>query len=282
MTSSLTLTKHHGIGNDFLVAVDPAVPVTPAEAVAWCHRHRGVGADGVITVVPDRDGDAAGAGETPGWTMVLWNADGSRAELSGNGLRCLGQALHEATGRTHHLIHTDAGDRLVVVEPTVWPDDPTTRSVTVDLGSARPGPEPYPGFDALGLAVERQVGVDIGNPHLVAMVGPVDPVDLAKVGPVVEASYPEGINLEIIEVADRGRIDLRVWERGVGITEACGTGASAAAWAAHRWGLVDERVVVRMPGGEVGVELAAPGGAGALVRLSGPATRIATVEIGRR
>ncbi|MFV0260715.1 MAG: diaminopimelate epimerase, partial [Acidimicrobiales bacterium] len=213
MTSSLTLTKHHGIGNDFLIAIDPAVAVTAVEAVAWCDRHRGVGADGLITVVADRtpdDGDAL-----PGWTMLLWNADGSRAELSGNGLRCLGQALHDATGQTRHLIHTDAGDRLVVVDPTVQPDDPATQWVTVDLGPAGPGPDPYPGFDALGLDVERQVGVDMGNPHLVAVVGPVGVVDLPKVGPVVEASYPGGINLEIVEVVDRNRIDLRVWERGV-------------------------------------------------------------------
>ncbi|MGF1599020.1 MAG: diaminopimelate epimerase [Acidimicrobiales bacterium] len=265
------LTKHHGLGNDFLVAIEPDLTVGPDDARRWCDRRRGVGADGLII--------AARHGEDPtAWRMQLWNADGSAAELSGNGLRCLGQALvlHHDDGQptATFTVHTDAGVRTLEVQP----DRAThTDTVEVAMGVPRPGPAASARWPGLGITVERQLGVDMGNPHLVALVPAVADVDLATVGPAIESDYPDGVNVEVIELRGRDSLSLRVWERGAGITEACGTGACAAVWAARTWGLVDDRVEVVMPGGTAGVRFD-----GDAVTLSGPATFVAVVEIEQR
>lgn len=266
--ASITLTKHHGLGNDFLIAVDPPVELEPADARQWCDRRRGIGADGLIEARP--------LGEDPAsWSMRLWNADGSRAELSGNGLRCLGQALllHRDDGADSRRFHitTDAGIRQVAVLPD---RASSTDQVTVDMGRPATGPPPYPDWDLVGLAVHRQAGVDVGNPHIVAVVDRLPSHDLATIGPLVEGAYAGGVNVELIEVLDRDRIALRVWERGAGLTEACGSGACAGAWAAHRWDLVGSRVTVSMPGGDATVDLV-----DGAAYLTGPATFVAVVEI---
>lgn len=269
--ASLTLTKHHGLGNDFLIAVDPGLTLRPDDAIAWCDRRRGIGADGLIAASPRGEDPAA-------WAMTLWNADGSRAELSGNGLRCLGQALvlnhDDGQPAKRFVIHTDAGPRDIEVMPD---RDSDTDRVTVSMGTPAEGPATYADWDARGLTVERQAGIDMGNPHLVALVADPDDVDLAVIGPAVESAYPDGINVEVIEVVDRSKIKLRVWERGAGITEACGTGACAAAWAATDWDLVDSGVTVEMPGGSATVDTV-----DGAVFLSGPATFVAVVEIEQR
>jgi diaminopimelate epimerase len=268
--ASTTLTKHHGLGNDFLIAVEPTAELGPSDAIRWCDRRRGLGADGLIAAVP--------AGEDPtSWTMSLWNADGSRAELSGNGLRCLGQALllirDDGSPSKRFTVHTDAGPRPVEVVPDRSSD---TYQVTVGMGTPVDGPAPYSGWADLGVEVREQAGVDVGNPHIVVLVDRPDEVDLERIGPIVEAAYDGGVNVEVVQVADRASIRLRVWERGAGLTEACGTGACAAVVAATRWGLTDTRVTVEMPGGSAVVELAD----GAL-SLTGPATFVAVVEVER-
>ncbi|MGI9616763.1 MAG: diaminopimelate epimerase [Acidimicrobiales bacterium] len=268
--ASITLTKHHGLGNDFLIAVEPTADLTAEDAIRWCDRRTGIGADGLIAAVP--------AGEDPSaWTMTLWNADGSRAELSGNGLRCLGQALllirDDGEASKRFTIHTDAGPRPVEVTPDRASD---TYQVTVGMGTPADGPAVFDGWADLGVEVIEQRGVDVGNPHLVALVGRTDAIDLGAVGPAVEASYGDGINVEVIEIVDRSTINLRVWERGAGLTEACGTGACAAAFAANRWGRVDDRITVDMPGGSADVELA-----DGTLSLTGPATFVAVVEVER-
>jgi diaminopimelate epimerase len=261
------LTKHHGLGNDFLIAVDPPWPLGPDQARAWCDRRRGIGADGLIAARRSPD-DAAT------WAMQLWNADGSRAELSGNGLRCLGQALllHHDEGlelSTFQVI-TDAGPRQVDIRPD---RSSRTDSVTVDMGRAKPGVEPWSRWDSVGVTVERELGVDMGNPHLVGLVDDLDSLDLATIGPVVEADYADGLNVELITIGTRQELTLRVWERGSGITEACGSGACAAVWAARQWDLVEGRVAVHMPGGTAWVEIVDD-----TLLLSGPATFVAVVE----
>lgn len=266
--TSITLTKHHGLGNDFLIAVDPALPLGPEQAARWCDRRRGVGADGLIAAEPH--------GEDPkSWSMSLWNTDGSRAELSGNGLRCLGQALvlHRDDGGAvcTFRIQTDAGERLVEVRPN---RDADTDDVTVDMGRPRPGPADWPRWADLHVGAKAQSGVDIGNPHLVVLVDDPHAIDLEKVGPIVESDYPEGVNVEFILVESRTRIVLDVWERGVGMTEACGSGACAAVWAAHQWDMVGGRTEVVMPGGTSVVEVV-----GGRVSLTGPATFVAVVEM---
>ena len=262
----MRLSKHHGLGNDFLVLLDPddATPLDAGLARALCDRHRGVGADGLIRVSPGVDGADV--------TMTLRNADGGPAEMSGNGIRCLAQAVARArrTERLELSVATGGGRRSVQVAPG---PDAATAWVRVDMGRACPGPSaPMVG---IGLDVTKAATIDLGNPHLVLLVDDAAAVDLAEHGPRLSAGLPSGANVEVVARAEGldDTLDVRVWERGVGITEACGTGACAAAHAAHGWGLVGERVTVRMPGGDLEVVL------GATVRLAGPAVFVADVEV---
>lgn len=155
--------------------------------------------------------------------------------------------------------------------------DPLTVLVTVDMGPVRDGPGVPDGLDpaALGVAVVagRVATADLGNPHLVIHVADPNAVALDEVGPVMEAAFPAGVNVEFISTTGDDAIELVVWERGAGITEACGTGACAAATLAHRWGLVGPRVEVSMPGGVARVEV------GPRAVLVGPSVFIASVEV---
>ena len=259
----LRFTKHHGAGNDFLVFVDPddELGLDPELVRALCHRRFGVGADGVIRVLPGGGGaDLA---------MELRNADGSVAEMSGNGIRCLAQAAVEAglVKPPTFSVATRAGVRVV----DYWPGSgPGSATASVDMGVATLGadqPQQFAGRKA------RQV--DMGNPHLV-LLGP-DPaeVDVAELGPRLQEVHPGGINVEFISVGpDADSVSLRVWERGVGQTAACGTGSAAAAVAARSWGLVGETVDVHNPGGTLHVVLD-----GDRVHLSGPVRRVAAVKV---
>jgi diaminopimelate epimerase len=213
----LRLAKHHGLGNDFLIRLDGDVDAEMARAV--CDRRRGVGADGLISVVGSR------------WT--LFNADGSRAESSGNGLRCAAQAVARARGVTalDVVFDTDAGPRRVQLDGDI---------ATVEMGT---------------VVIERvgDLGAEVstGNPHLVLRVDDVEPIDLLALG----AQHPS-VNVEVIAPGpEPDSLAFRVHERGAGITMACGTGSVAAAAAAHAWGMVGPTVVVHNPGGDVTVEL---------------------------
>jgi diaminopimelate epimerase len=262
----LTMTKHHGLGNDFLVVFDdqPLPADLSALAIGVCDRRRGVGADGLIVAVtaPADGSDVA---------MVLHNADGSPAEMSGNGIRCLVQAWAERAGHTEGTakVATDAGRRAV---DFVLTDDEGTIVASVAMGMAEPIAPP-PGWDALGVDRARPVAhLSLGNPHAVVAVEDVDAVDLGLLG----AQVP-GVNLEIVEPGpERDSVTMRVHERGSGITEACGTGACVAAFAADQWGLATPRrgeITVHMAGGDAKVRL------GLELVLTGPATYIATVEV---
>jgi len=261
------LTKHHGLGNDFLVALShhtPSLEPDPDLARRWCDRHEGVGADGVVYGLEPADA-------AHDVCMVLLNADGSEAEISGNGIRCLAQAVLRAQGlaegslrvetvRGVRELHTVRGE----VEGELW--------VRVDMGSAGDGPPLGPMSGAH--RARRRATVDIGNPHLVLEVPEPDQIDLDLEGPALEAEYPLGINVEFITVESNDRIRLRVWERGSGVTRACGSGAVAAVVAAHSWGGVEDRVHVAMPGGEVVVEHA-----GTSMLLTGPTSFVAEIRI---
>jgi diaminopimelate epimerase len=263
--TALTLTKHHGLGNDFLVVFDPGVDDLPALAVQLCNRRRGIGADGLLVAEP-AEGYAA--------RMTLYNADGSRAEMSGNGIRCFAQALAARRGDlADQLILTDAGERLVVLTATA---DPATIEARVEMGdvSTLDEPENWASLDCLP---DRPVAhLSLGNPHSVVGVDEVAAVDLARLG----SQVPQ-INLEIIEAGpEPNAITMRVHERGAGITEACGTGACAAAYAARSWGLVtrdDGDVIVHMDGGTATVSFESDAPQRAV--LAGPATHIATIEV---
>jgi diaminopimelate epimerase len=263
--TQLTLTKHHGLGNDFLVAFDPGVGDLPALARRLCDRRRGVGADGLL-IAESADGYAA--------QMTLYNADGSRAEMSGNGIRCFAQALATRRGDLSDLlILTDAGDRLVELTATA---DWATIDATVKMGDVTSLDQPQ-GWAALGCNPDRPVAhLSLGNPHSVVGVDEVASVDLRTLGEKVPA-----INLEIIEPGpESNAVTMRVHERGAGITEACGTGACAAAYAARSWGLVspgDDDVVVHMDGGSATVSFSPDTPQSAV--LTGPASYIATIEV---
>ena len=275
-TDRVQLTKHHGLANDFLVVLDEVngrgLTVDGDLAIRLCDRRRGVGADGLI------HGQAPPAGSDVDVVMHLFNADGSRAEMSGNGIRCLGQALTMAreVREAVLLVETDAGVRRLQVEGSA---DLRTSLVSVDMGPAGAGPlipdevsEHLAGFDP-DLRRHRSATVDMGNPHLVVAVADPSDIDLATEGPWLEKQFADGVNVEFIAPTGPESIDLRVWERGAGITEACGTGACAAVHAAHEWGLVGERVRVNMPGGSAEVQL------GETITLIGPANHVATVEL---
>ncbi|HET7489054.1 MAG TPA: diaminopimelate epimerase [Acidimicrobiales bacterium] len=258
----LSLSKHHGLGNDFLVLLDPhgAHPVDASLARALCDRHRGVGADGLIRVTAGTGGADV--------TMELRNADGGPAEMSGNGIRCLAQAVLDAglAAGPELTVATAAGLRRV----TVHAAEGAVMQVSVDMGQAKVGPdEPQP-MEGRGVRP-----VDMGNPHVVVWGPGFSTDDVLGMGAEVDRRTPGGTNVEFVTVGPgAGELTMRVWERGVGETQACGTGACAAAAAAHEWGLVGARVVVHQPGGDAEVELRAGG-----VVLTGPSVRIARIEV---
>jgi diaminopimelate epimerase len=265
----MRLTKHHGFGNDFLVLLDgdTSHPLDGDVARALCDRRTGVGADGLIraTSLDQAAADAVAA-------MELRNADGSPAETSGNGIRCLAQALLVAgwaDGPTIPIL-TDAGRRVVTLHDR---SDALTYMLSVEMGVARIAGEAP---EWAGGPIGRSLRVDVGNPHLVFDVGGNDDdVDLVELGESVNAKVPGGANVHLLSGEAGDRIAIRTYERGVGPTLACGTGACAAAVAARAWGLVGDQVAVDQAGGTADVTVGADGA----VVLRGPATWVATVEL---
>lgn len=256
----------HGLANDFLIAPHTANPgVEPSSVVAQdlFARHRGVGADGLIYGLPPA---TAGAD----LRMVLFNADGSEAEISGNGIRCLAQAALRSAGRRDGsiTIDTPGGRRVLTSEPT---DDPSVDRLRVEMGDVTDGPELPPA--AAGFPALHRGTAAVGNPHLVLHVESLDGIDPGVAGPTIEAEVPGGINVHFVTTDGAGGLRVLHWERGAGVTEACGSGATVSAALAHRWGLVGERVPVAMPGGRAVVEVGSP------MVLEGPAAHIATIEV---
>ena len=266
--ATLRFTKHEGAGNDFLVLVDPRdeVRLGEAEVRNLCDRRRGVGADGDVRV---RAGDGRAQ-----LAMELHNADGTIAETSGNGLRCLAQAAVQAglVASPRFRVLTGAGVVPVDYQPAGGPGEDRA---TVDMGAVRLVGAPT--TDGEGRPAQR---ADTGNPHLVVRCEDPAGIDLARVGPGLARSDPAGLNVEFVALGPgRDELTIRVWERGVGETWACGSGSCAAAAVARAWGLVGDRVRVRNPGGTL--EVALSPGEGGPVLLSGPVRRVAEVSIER-
>jgi diaminopimelate epimerase len=262
-------TKHEGAGNDFLVVLDPddSLRFTVAQVRLLADRRRGIGADGIIRVGPGRDGADL--------SMQLHNADGGEAEMSGNGIRCLAQASVDAglARPPRFTVATAGGRRTVAYRPGPTPGWATA---SVDMGPARLGPDQPQEFED-----RRARTVDVGNPHLVLLGPDTASVDVAELGPKLQAAFSGGINVEwITPVTDeRGTLlDLRVWERGVGETLACGTGSVAAATASRSWGVLDDGAAVRVrnPGGTLEVTFSADG---ETTFLAGPVRKVADVDI---
>jgi diaminopimelate epimerase len=264
----LNLTKHHGAGNDFLVLLDQRdeLQLTPGEVRALCDRRRGIGADGVIRVGPGHAGSDL--------SMELHNADASAAEMSGNGMRCLAQAAVDAglVAPPTFTVETVAGVRTVEYRRT---EGPGQAWASVEMGVPVLGGElESPSWG------RRARAVDVGNPHLVLLGEDIDDVDIAVLGPKIEAGVDGGVNVEFIAIAP-GTTDvrLRVWERGAGETLACGTGSVAAAAVTRDWGLVGSSVRVHNPGGTLEVVLGRRDGGAA--RLAGPVRKVADLVVDR-
>lgn len=281
MTGSLRIWKYHGTGNDFVMLedLDDERPLTAELVAALCDRHLGVGADGVIRVT-------RGSGSDGDFFMDYRNADGSLAEMCGNGIRCLGKLVfeHGHTAATQIHVGSRGGTKALTLDVR----DGVVAAVTVGMGapvferSAMPmeGPAHDPfltePFEVDGRTF-KATAVSMGNPHLVLFVEE-DPagIDVRAIGPRIEHDprFPEKTNVEFVAL-DGDALRARVWERGSGETMACGTGACAVLVAANEAGLVPARAVVRFPGGELDVERTADD-----VLLTGPAERVfeATVD----
>ena len=277
----LRIWKYHGTGNDFVMLedLDDERPLVQEQVAALCDRRRGVGADGVIRVT-------RGVGDGADFFMDYRNADGSLAEMCGNGVRCLGKLVYERgfTTATELEVGTRAGTKHLSLDV----EGGVVRAVTVGMGApafARreipmDGPAEAPfltePFDVDGRTWKASA-VSMGNPHLVLFVErDPDGLDVREIGPRIEhdARFPEKTNVEFVAIED-GAVKARVWERGSGETMACGTGACAALVAANEAGLVPARAEVRFPGGTLVVERT-----DAEVFLTGPAERVfeATID----
>jgi diaminopimelate epimerase len=264
----LQVMKMSGLGNDFLVCAESPGSRSDWDTVArrWCDPTTGPGADGLLLL--GRQGDHQ-------LSMTLYNADGSMAETSGNGLRCLAHAaslLYGHTGFVEYDVETVVGFRRV----SVADGGGETVLASVDMGVVAEIAPPA-NWAALQCDPMRPVAhVSVGNPHSVVGVDDVLVVPLQQLGEMV----PQ-INLEVIEPGPENHaVRMRVHERGVGITAACGTGACASAWAAHRWGLVPasvSRITVHMDGGDVQVILDEP--SPGRVTLVGPSQYLATISV---
>ena len=268
----MRLTKHHGLENDFLVLLDPTgtQPISAELAVALCDRRTGIGADGLIRVTAGAAG--ATGGDVADVSMELRNADGSVAEMSGNGIRCLAQAVFQAQLAEPPVLRVATAAGLRTVTALARVDDRTDR-FSVEMGQAKVGAD-EPAW--VSGQVLRATRVDVGNPHLVLLWGG-DALPgreaLVAIGSRVDGTTPGGANTEVV-LAGPGPEELTmvVYERGVGPTEACGTGACAVAAAAQHWGLAGAVSTVHMPGGPVGIILGDP------VLLTGDATTVAAVD----
>ncbi|MEG4517727.1 MULTISPECIES: diaminopimelate epimerase [unclassified Microcoleus] len=273
----IEFAKYHGLGNDFILidnrhSSEPVI--TPEQAVDLCDRHFGIGADGVIFALP-------GQNDTD-YTMRIFNSDGSEPEMCGNGIRCLAKFiadLEASEAKTQYRIHTLAG----VITPELRSDG----QVKVDMGVPRllaaEIPTTLAAADAKAIDVPIEVAdkswsvtcVSMGNPHCITFVEDVATVALETVGPQFEhnKAFPQRTNTEFIQVIRSDYVKMRVWERGAGVTLACGTGACAAVVAGVLVGKCDRATAVELPGGVLEIEWAEVSGR---IYMTGPAQRVFT------
>lgn len=272
--TAVAFEKWEGLGNDFVVVVPTAASEVSLELVrALCDRRRGVGADGVLVV------------EMSGGThprMIVFNADGSRPEMCGNGLRCVAAFLESRSAESKQsnarakIVATDAGDKRCVVQGGTGADP---FDVEVEMGAAAIGPRMHVSIDGRERSFQT---VDVGNPHAITFE-PYTEDEIDRVGPLVATTPRGGINVEFctVEEGPRGvRIKVVVWERGVGRTLACGTGACAVAAAACATGRASygSPIIVSLPGGDLEITV---GAEGRELRMRGPARKVFTGELVR-
>jgi diaminopimelate epimerase len=276
---TIQFTKYQGLGNDFILIDNrhQSEPIlTPKQAVQLCDRHFGIGADGVIFALPaERDAD---------YTMRIFNSDGSEPEMCGNGIRCLAKFIAdlESQKKTEYRIETLAG----LMIPKLQPDG----QVKVDLGPPKLLASQIPTTLATAeskvveqpLEVEGKIWpvtcVSMGNPHCIIFVEDVASIPLETWGPKFEhhSVFPERTNTEFIQVIQPNHLKMRVWERGAGITLACGTGACASVVAGVLTGKCDRLATVELPGGSLEIEWSM---SNQKVYMTGPAQKVFVGEL---
>ena len=276
----MEFTKYHGLGNDFILIDNRSSSfplISPEQAIKMCDRHFGIGADGVIFVLPgESDSD---------YTMRIFNSDGSEPQMCGNGIRCFARFVadlegNDTVGQTYR-IQTLAGMMI----PRLDADG----QVTVDMGMPFLLAKEIP--TNLGKSEEKVINqplavagqswlvtcVGMGNPHCITFVDSVEKIDLESIGPKFEhhPAFPERTNTEFIEVVRSDYLKMRVWERGAGITLACGTGACASVVAGVLTGKCDRLCTVELPGGCLTIEWSQETGR---LLMTGPAELVFTGE----
>lgn len=276
----IEFTKYHGLGNDFILIdnrTETEPIITAEQAVKLCDRHLGIGADGVIFALP--------AQQASDYTMRIFNSDGSEPEMCGNGIRCLAQFLADLEGtnaKTQYRIHTLAG----MITPKLEGEG----KVKVDMGMpqllATQIPTTLAEADQKVINAPLEVAgqtwevtcVSMGNPHCITFVEDVAAIPLETLGPQFEhhSVFPKRTNTEFIQVVRPDYLKMRVWERGAGITLACGTGACASVVAAVLTGKSDRKATVELPGGCLEIEWSEQD---QRVYMTGPAERVFTGQI---
>jgi diaminopimelate epimerase len=273
----MKFTKMHGLGNDY-VFVDCSAervgdPAGLAQAIS--DRHRGVGGDGLILICPSDAADVR---------MEMYNADGSRAQMCGNGIRCVAKYAYEKglARRNPMGVETDAG----VLQVALVVEGGLVSRACVDMGRPSLDPRRLPSTIEADRVVDRPMTfgrqshrvtcVSMGNPHAVIFVDDLDAAELSALGPLVERApeFPERINAHFARVDSRRQITVRTWERGTGPTQACGTGACAVCVAGAVTGRAEREVTVTVPGGDLDVRWADDDH----VHLTGPAEEVFTGE----
>lgn len=282
MTKSVRFTKMHGAGNDYIY-VDTQkydIPDPSAAAIAWSNRHTGIGSDGLVLIGKPYGGVDAD------FSMRIFNADGSEAKMCGNASRCIGKYLYERrlTDKTTIRLQTLSGVKTLKLHLAgCETPEAKVESVTVDmLAPSFHVPEQYDeavgGVLTIGSRTFHGTFVSMGNPHFVCFVDDIDTLDVARYGSAMEyaTAFPERCNIEFAELKADGTIRTRVWERGSGITMACGTGACATAVAAAVTGRASRRSVIAMDGGTLHIEWNEADGH---VYMTGPAAFVFDGEI---
>jgi diaminopimelate epimerase len=232
----------HGLGNDFVLIDSRKEKLGDLDlkklAVDLCDRHFGVGADGLLIVWPSQKAH---------YRMQVINADGSEAEMCGNGIRCFARYVYETDQLKEELISVETPAGIIL--PAIILDNGACAGVEVDMGE----PKDHGQVKLGGYTFQK---ISMGNPHAVAFVDHLNEVELAETGPLVEndAEFPERTNVEFVQIVNDKEFGLEVWERGVGETLACGTGACAAAVASHLAGKTGRHVIAHLPGGDLDIE----------------------------
>ncbi len=278
MTRVIKFTKMHGTGNDYIYVDSRNYPVShPTEvAIRWSAPHTGIGSDGLVLI---------GDSQTADFSMRIFNADGSEALMCGNATRCIGKYLYDygLTEKTEIALETLSGIKILRLQVAAG----KVESVTVDMGKPASLPVDLTGTgkrDMTAQPIEADgqtfiaTTVSMGNPHLVIFTETLERIDLPAVGPKLENHplFPDRINVEFAQVLADNRIRMRVWERGSGITQACGTGACATAVAAAITGRAGRKTDIVMDGGTLTIEWDEHTGH---ILMTGPATRVFDGEI---